>query len=123
MNLTQSKTEMTALHEERVIYAEQFSGETFDFRSRVLFCRFDACLFVNCKILLDDFTQQLAFTRCTFEDCNIDQPMADEKRALIGRDNIFERPIAERKVDFERRLAQAWARRRANETDGMARGI
>ena len=104
---------MTSLHEERVFYAQQFFNETFDLRSQILFWRFDACVFVNCKILLDDFTQQLAFTGCIFEECNIDQPMADEERAVIAYDNFFERPIADRKADFERRLAEALACRKS----------
>jgi hypothetical protein len=93
---------MTALREERVFYSEHFLGVTFDLRSQILFCRFDACLFVNCKILIDTATEQLAFTGCTFQDCNIDDLAADEARALIVHDNIFERPIAERKAEFER---------------------
>jgi hypothetical protein len=32
---------------------------------------------------------------------------------LIAHDNIFERPIAERKAEFDHRLAQALARRKA----------
>lgn len=104
---------MTVLHEERVFYAERFVSETFDLRSRILFWRFDGCVFINCKILLDNFTRQLAFTSCTFEGCNIDQVAADEQRALIAYDNIFERPIAERKVEFDHRLAEALARRKA----------
>ncbi len=68
-----------------------------------------ACSF-NCKILINIATEQLAFTGCSFQDCNIDQLAPDEARALIACDNIFERPIAERKADFERRLAEAFAR-------------
>jgi hypothetical protein len=96
-----------------VFYAQQFLNKAFDLRSQIFFWRFDACVFVNCKILLDNFTQQLAFTSCIFEDCDIDQPMADEQRALIAYDNIVERPIANRKADFERRLMEALARRNA----------
>ncbi len=40
--------------------------------------------------------------------------VADEARALIAYDNIFERPITERKADFERRLAEALARQKSN---------
>src|SRR4051794_18246963 len=106
--MDQSETsKMTGLHEERVFYNRHFMSETFDLRSKNLFWRFDACQFVNCEILVDNFTQQLAFTRCTFEDCKINQLLSDQKRALIAYDNIFERPIAERKADFERRLAEA----------------
>jgi hypothetical protein len=102
---------MTAFCEERVSYAQSFFGATFDFRSQILFSRFDVCVFVNCTILIDIGTEQLAFTGCTFKDCNIDQLVPDDARALIVHDNTFERPIAERKADFEQRLAGALARR------------
>jgi hypothetical protein len=104
---------MTALFEERVFYAQQFLGATLDLRSQILFWRFDACVFVNCRILMDTATEQLAFTGCTFQDCNIDQLVADEARVFIAYDNIFERPIAERKADFEWRLAEALARQKS----------
>jgi hypothetical protein len=104
------KTEMTDFCEERVFYAQNFFGETFDFRSQIIFWRFDACVFVDCDVLIDTGTEQLAFTGCTFKDCNIDRLVPDEARALIVRDNTFERPIAERTADFERRLAEALAR-------------
>jgi hypothetical protein len=106
-----NENDMTVLREEHVFYAQQFLGATFDLRSQILFQRFDACLFVRCTILIDGATEQVAFTSCTFQDCNIDQLAADETRAVISYDNIFERPLAERKADFERRLAQALARR------------
>ena len=48
-----------------------------------------------------------------FPGCNIDELVADETRALITYDNIFERPIAERKADFER-LAEVLARQKSN---------
>jgi hypothetical protein len=101
---------MPALREERVFYAEEILGKTIDLRSKILFWRFDECLFINCKILIDGSTEQLAFTGCVFQDCNIDQLVEDETRALIAHGNTFERPIAERKADFERRLAQALRR-------------
>jgi hypothetical protein len=101
---------MTAFCEEHVSYAQSFFGETFDFRSQIIFRRFDACVFVDCNILIDTGTEQLAFTGCTFKDCNIDRLVPNEARALIACDNIFERPIAERTADFERRLAEALAR-------------
>jgi hypothetical protein len=107
------KTEMTDFCEERVFHAQNFFGETFDFGSQIVFSRFDACVFVDCNILIDTDTEQLAFTDCTFKDCNIDRLVPDQARALIFRDNIFERPIAERKADFERRLAEALARVKA----------
>jgi hypothetical protein len=68
-------------------------------------------LFVNSKILIDTATEQLAFTECTFQDCNIDRLAPDEAQTLIAYDNLFEQPIAERKADLERRLAEALARR------------
>ena len=116
------KSEMIALIEERVFYAQQFLSATFDLRSQILFWRFDACVFVNCKILFDAATEQLAFTGCTFQDCNIDQLVADEARALIAYDNIFERPIAERKADFEERLAEAFARQKSKITPERVSG-
>jgi hypothetical protein len=104
---------MTDFCEERVFHAQEFFGATLDFRSQIVFWRFDACVFVDCKILIDTDTEQLAFTGCTFKDCNIDRLVPDEARALIVRDNTFERPIAERTADFERRLAEALARVKA----------
>jgi hypothetical protein len=101
---------MADFYEERVFHAQDFFAATFDFRSQIVFLRFDACVFVDCKILIDTDTEQLAFTGCTFKDCNIDRLVPDEARALVVRDNTFERPIAERKADFERRLAEASAR-------------
>jgi hypothetical protein len=101
---------MTAFCEERVSYAQNFFGGAFDFRSQIVFRRFDACVFVDCNILIDAGTEQLAFTGCTFKDCNIDRLAPDEARALIVYDNTFERPIAERTADFDRRLAEALAR-------------
>ncbi|MBN9007342.1 MAG: hypothetical protein J0H40_18250 [Rhizobiales bacterium] len=103
---------MTDLREERVFWRESFYGERFDFRSRIMFWRFDACLFVNCTLLMDDETDQLAFTGCIFKDCNVDRIDADESRGIVSRDNFFDRPIAERKADFERRLTEALSRRR-----------
>jgi hypothetical protein len=101
---------MTDFCEERVFHDQDFFGATFDFRSQIVFWRFDACVFVDCNILIDADTEQLAFTGCTFKDCNIDRLVPDEARALIVRETTFERPIAERKADFERRLAEALAR-------------
>lgn len=95
------------LREERVFWREKFFGETFDFTSRMLFWRFDACVFVDCTLLIDAATEQLTFTSCTFKDCNVDRIDADEARGLIARDNFFERPLNERKTDFDARLAEA----------------
>ena len=102
---------MTDLGEERVFYAQRFYGDTFDFRSQVLFWRFDACTFVDCRFFIDEATEQLAFTDCVFKDCNIDHLKADEARAFIVRNNVFERPIADRKAEFDKRLAEALSTR------------
>ncbi len=99
--------QMNELREERVFWREQFFGQTFDFRSRIMFSRFDGCVFVDCTLLVDSGTEQLAFTECTFKDCSIDQLLVDEARGLIARDNIFDRPLNERKADFDQRLAAA----------------
>lgn len=105
----------TDLREERVFFRESFYGETFDFRSRILFYRFDACTFVDCTLLIDTATEQVAFTGCTFKDCNIDRIDADEMRGLVVRDNFFDKPIAVRKAEFDRHLAEVLSARRKNE--------
>ncbi|MVT71377.1 hypothetical protein GPL21_41050 [Bradyrhizobium pachyrhizi] len=102
---------VTDIHEERVFWNDTFHAEIFDFRGQVHFARFDGCTFVKCTIVLDSSAEQLAFTGCTFKDCNIDHIDADEARGIVVRDNFFDRPIAERKADFERRLAEALNRR------------
>lgn len=102
---------MTDLNEERVYWEETFFSETFDFRGRVSFCRFDNCTFVKCTLLIDPSTEQLAFTSCTFKDCNISELLSDEARALIAENNFFDRPIEDRRQDFERRLSEALAGR------------
>jgi hypothetical protein len=99
--------------EERVIYRERFQGVYFDFRGKSIFTRYDHCEFVKCTLLIDQETEQLAFTACVFKDCNIDQLEADEKRGLYARDNFFDRPLDERRAKFENRLAQALAARKA----------
>jgi hypothetical protein len=99
--------------EERVIYRERFQSVEFDFRGKVIFARYDCCEFVKCTLLIDAATEQLAFTACVFKDCNIDQLRSDESRALYATNNIFDRPIEERRADFEKRLAQALAARKA----------
>jgi len=63
-------------------------------------------------LLIDIATQQLAFTTCVFKDCNIDQLRSDEKRGLYAVNNVFDRPIDERRADFEKRLAQVLAARK-----------
>ena len=99
--------------EERVIWSERFQAQHFDFRGKSIFTRFDDCEFVKCTLLVDHETEQLAFTACVFKDCNIDQLEADEKRGLYARDNFFDRPLEERRAEFENRLAQALAARKA----------
>lgn len=99
--------------EERVIYRERFQSVQFDFRGKFIFARFDCCKFVTCTLLIDAATQQLAFTDCAFKDCNIDQLRADENRGLYAVNNFFDRPINERRADFEKRLARALAARKA----------
>jgi hypothetical protein len=97
--------------EERVIYQERFQGSRLDFRSRTWFQRYDCCEFVKATILIDDDTQSLAFTRCVFEDCNIDDLASDESKAVLARDNVFKAPIEERRAAFEKRLSDAFAAR------------
>ncbi|MEO6782217.1 MAG: hypothetical protein ABI407_13070, partial [Bradyrhizobium sp.] len=55
---------------------------------------------------------RLAFTACVFADCNIDQLHPDEGRGLYVRDNSFDRPLTERRAEFEITLAQALAARK-----------
>jgi hypothetical protein len=99
--------------EERVIWRKRFQAEYFDFRGKSTFTRFDGCEFVKCTMLIDHGTEQLAFTGCVFKDCNIDKLEPDEGRGLYVRDNFFDRPIEERRAEFEKRLAQALAARKA----------
>jgi hypothetical protein len=101
--------------EERVIYRERFQAQYFDFRGKCIFTRYDGCEFVKCTLLIDQDTEQLAFTECVFKDCNIDKLEQDEERGLYVRDNFFDRPLEERRADFEKRLAQALAARKAKE--------
>jgi len=105
------------LGEERVFWRETYHARTFDFKSRMLFWRFDACTFVDCSLLIDSGTEQLSFTQCIFKDCNIDHIEVDEVRGLIARDNFFDRPIALRKAELDQRLANALSARR-NPTGG-----
>jgi hypothetical protein len=98
--------------EERVLWRERYQAQHFDFRGKIVFTRFDCCEFVKCTLLIDRGTGQLAFTECVFKDCNLDRLEADEGRGLYTRDNFIDRPLAERRAEFERRLAQALAGRR-----------
>ena len=95
------------LREERVLWRESYHARTFDFTSRLNFMRFDDCIFVDCVLLLDDGTEQLAFTGCTFKDCNIDRIDEDTVRGIRSENNTFDKPIALRKADFDKRLAEA----------------
>jgi hypothetical protein len=99
--------------DERVIYRERFQGMYFDFRGKSIFTRYDRCEFVKCTLLIDHATEQLAFTACVFKDCNIDNLQPDEARGLYVMDNSFDRPLDERHAEFEIRLAQVLAARKA----------
>ena len=102
------------LTEERVKWRERFQAEVFDFRGVIVFTRFDGCEFVKCTLLIDHETEQLAFTGCVFKDCNIDKLEGNEQRGLIVRDNFFDRPLEERRAEFENKLAQTLAARKAH---------
>jgi hypothetical protein len=98
--------------EERVIWNERFQSRHFDFRGAIIFARFDNCEFVKCTLLIDHGTEQLAFTSCVFKDCNIDRLEPDEERGLYVKDNFFDRPLEERRAEFEAKLAQTLADRK-----------
>jgi hypothetical protein len=102
------------LAEERVKWRERFQAKVFDFRGAIVFTRFDGCEFVKCTLLIDHETEQLGFTECVFKDCNIDKLEGDERRGLIMRDNVFDRPLEVRRAEFENRLAQTLAARKAS---------
>ena len=97
--------------EERVVYRERLQGAVLDFRARTCFQRYDYCEFVKTTILIDETTQGLAFTNCVFEDCNIDRLESNEGRSLIARDNTFKAPIEQRRSEFEKRMADALAKK------------
>ena len=99
--------------EERVIWRERFQGKRFDFRGKSIFTRFDGCEFVKCTLLIDHGTEQLAFTQCVFQECNIDRLEKDEKRDLYVRENFFDRPLEEKRAEFEHKLDQMLAARKA----------
>jgi len=107
------KPSAEGLAEERVLWRERYQAQHFDFRGKIVFARFDYCEFVKCTLLIDGGTGQLAFTECVFKDCKIDNLEADEERGLYTRDNFIDRPLAERRAEFEHRLAQALAGRGA----------
>ena len=108
--------------EERILWRERYQAQHFDFRGKIVFARFDCCEFVKCTLLIDRGTGQLAFTECVFKDCNIDKLETDQERGLYTRDNFFDRPLAERRADFENRLAQSLAARMVSQmTDTASR--
>lgn len=102
---------MASAIDERVVWKETFYSETFDFRSRMHFCRFDECTFIRCTLILDHSTEQLAFTGCTFKDCNIDHLDADEARGIESTDNTFDKPLAEKRKEFDDHLAAVLRKR------------
>lgn len=93
--------------EERVIFEERFQARSLDFRGRSLFTRYDGCEFVKCEVLIDEQTEHLAFTGCTFEDCNITEMTFREDRSVVADGNVFKQPIAVRTADLDRRLTEA----------------
>jgi hypothetical protein len=54
-----------------------------------------------------------------FKDCNIDELEPDEARGLYVIDNFFDRPLDERRTEFEIRLAQALAARKAKDAKSV----
>jgi hypothetical protein len=101
--------------EERVIWRERFQGQHFDFRGKIIFTRFDCCEFVKCTLLIDQETEQLAFTECVFKDCNIDRLEQDEQRGLYLKENFFDRPLEDKQAEFDNKLFQALAAQKAKE--------
>lgn len=98
---------MSRYVEERIIFAERFQARTLDFCGQLAFARYDECEFVKCTILLDSETENLAFTHCSFEDCNISELQSDDTRAILASHNIFKLPIEARNADLEKRLTAA----------------
>lgn len=78
-------------------------------RAGFVFVRYDECEFVKCTILIDDETENLAFTRCSFEDCNISELSSVEDRYVLSDGNVFKLPIEVRKADLDKRLSEALA--------------
>ena len=113
MDFEGAEVSSLGLPEERVFWNERFLSENFDFRGKIIFTRFDRCEFVKCTLLIDHGTEQLAFTGCVFKDCNIDRLEPDEARGLYVSDNIFVRPLEERRAEFDAKLAQVLADRKA----------
>ena len=98
--------------EERIIWRTRFQAQIFDFRGKAVLTRFDCCECVKCTLLIDHGTEQLAFTECAFTDCNVERLPSDEERGLYVRNNVFHRPLDERRAEFENKLAQVLAARR-----------
>ena len=98
---------MTADPFERIFFEQRYQSVAFDFTSRTVFARYDCCKFVKCEIFIDELTENLAFTGCEFQDCNINDLQSDEQRNLISRENIFLLPIKELQEAFDKRLAGA----------------
>jgi len=98
------------MFEEQVFWARTFHAETFDFRGRMNFRRFDECTFIRCTLLIDTNTEQLSFTGCTFKDCNINRINPSEERGIVAKGNTFDRPLVEQRKDFDRRLESALKR-------------
>jgi hypothetical protein len=96
---------MTSATDERVVWSETFYAETFDFRGRMQFCRFDECTFIRCTLLLDEATEQIAFTHCIFKDCSIDHLDSDKARGIDSIGNTFDKPLAEKRKEFDDHLA------------------
>ncbi len=63
-------------------------------------------------ILVDDGTEQLAFTKCTFKDRNIDHVDSDDERGIVSSGNTFDRPLEEKRREFDERLATLLKARR-----------
>lgn len=95
--------------EETIIYMARFQGSTLDFRGQLLFRRYDECAFVKCTILIDDETENLAFTGCSFEDCNIDELISRHAQGIVAEGNVFKLPIEQRKAELHLRLIAALA--------------
>lgn len=95
--------------EERIIYLERFQGQTFDFRDQLVFARYDACEFVKCAILIDHNTENLAFTNCSFEECNLTELDSVADQGLFASGNNFKQPIEVRKAELHKRLVEALA--------------
>ncbi|RYF38530.1 MAG: hypothetical protein EOO38_24625 [Cytophagaceae bacterium] len=94
-------------YEERVIYLKRFQGRTFDFRDQLLFARYDECEFVRCTILMDHTTGSLAFTNCSFEECNLTELKSIADQSLFASGNNFKLPIEVRKANLHNRLIEA----------------